>query len=74
MREEIFEFKGTYYRKIVGAYGTAIEPMIPVPRYHSHNAPKEVVPDHLRNLNKSQLRAHILALEKTIEELRPSPY
>lgn len=56
-----FEFKGVKYVSTRDSFGIRVRPAMlpPLPTPKS----KEVIPDHLRLLNKRQLRARIIELE-----------
>jgi hypothetical protein len=55
-----FEFKGVKYVSTRDSFGIRVRPaQLPLPTPKS----KEVIPDHLRLLNKRQLRARIIELE-----------
>lgn len=69
MDNDVFEFKGKMYKRHPNWMyrGTVSITLVgETPNYKPYRAPKEKIPDHLRNLNKQQLRARITHLEELL--------
>lgn len=65
MKDDVFEFKGMMFERdgSGGVWRVGV-----VPDYRPHNATEEIIPDHIRMLNKKQLRARILELEDMLRD------
>ena len=64
--KDVFEFKGKMYERHPNwIYPGSVHISVVgfTPDFRNKNAPKEVIPSHLRYLNKQQLRARIIHLE-----------
>ena len=67
---DVFEFKGKMYERHPNwVYpGTVSVSVVGVtPDFRTKNEPKEFIPDHLKRLNKRQLRARIIELERIVD-------
>lgn len=65
MKDNVFEFKGMMFERVEDG---RIKRVGVVPDYRPHNATEEIIPDHIRMLNKKQLRARILELEDMLRD------
>ena len=75
--KDVFEFKGKMYERHpnwVYPGTVSISIVGETPDFRDKNTPREVIPHHLRYLNKRQLRAYISKLEESLANYEGGRY